>query len=96
MINELWILQSKEKTGDPWKALTAPMPLVEIEAHVSLLLPAYRDANRQHYFRAYIIDDGRDDSILSWRALPDFPEFDHWSDVGLVAVMTDGTVWKKI
>ena len=93
-MTELWILQSKDQPGDYWVAITTAIPFDEVDRHVNIMLGGYRLAKRQHYYRAYCVNDDKQED-KNWQALPDFPEFTRWVEPGVSAQMEDGTTWSK-
>ncbi len=92
MNKDMWTLQSKNRLSDYWGNILMAVPFSEITQHVDTMLSGYRAVGRQHYFRAYCLTSDVDD--MSWQALPDFPEFNEWIEVGRVAKMTDGSIWQ--
>jgi hypothetical protein len=89
---ELWVLQTIDD-ANYWVAVTMSIPLREIERYVENSLPAYKQHNRQKFYRAYCATDEEKEN-MSWQALPDFPEFSEWVVVGKEAKMSDGSTWK--
>jgi hypothetical protein len=88
---ELWVLQTKDD-ANYWVNVTMPIPLREIERYIENSLPVYVTHKRQKFYRAYCTTDDSKDNV-SWQALPDFPEFKAWIEIGKIAKMTDGSTW---
>ncbi len=74
----LWTLQSKNRATDYWGNIMLAVPFAEVQQHVDTLLAGYRAVGRQHYFRAYCINDDIDDvELASAAGLPGVQRVDH-------------------
>lgn len=93
MTVNLWMLQVLKDEG--WRIIKPSAPMDEIEDYLTHMLYLWKGSTTQRYYRALCLTDETAEP-KSWQALPDFPDFDHWHDVGTVAVMKDGSMWRRV
>lgn len=93
MTVNLWMLQVLKDEG--WRIIKPSAPMDEIEDYLAHMLRLRKGSNTQRYYRALCLTD-EEVEPKSWQVLPDFPDFDYWEEIGSIAVMKDGSMWRRI